>query len=342
MAETPVARVLHHIQKLFAAQRGEKVSDQHLVQHFVDAGDADALRHAQDAEDVFQATFLVLARKAAAIRKQASIASWLHGVAYRLPFGPVPGRLRQAARAEQGEPVPRMDVPADVTWQELQEGLHEELDRLGEAYRVPLVLCYLEGKTQDEAARQLGWAVGTLRRRLEQGRRLLHARLTRRGLTLPAAPLAAGLSEGMTNAAVAGTLVASTVKAACAFSAGTTVSGVAAALAESGLKGMFLCKLKTIVALVVTVSVAVGGAGFLTRNTLTANHHEKGPAGTRRSRAPVVSEAKSDKEAAHRFLWRPAARSLFGQARHRALSSGKRYRCYGGFTPRQDFCHGLR
>jgi RNA polymerase sigma factor (sigma-70 family) len=314
MAETPVARVLHHIQKLFAAQRGEKCSDQHLVQRFVDAGDADAfevllrrhgpmvlrvcrqvVRHAQDAEDVFQATFLVLARKAAAIRKQASVASWLHGVAYRLSIRARAGTLRQVAREEQGKSVPLMDLPADVTWLELQEGLHEELDRLGEAYGAPLVLCYLEGKTQDEAARQLGWTVGTLRRRLEQGRKLLHARLTRRGLTLPAALMAAGLSEGVTNVAVAGTLVASTVKAAFAFKAGTVISANAALLAERGLRYMFLCKLKSVAALVLTLSVAVGGAGFIVRSALTADHLEKQIAAAQ-APAPGAGKPKKDQE----------------------------------------------
>ena len=136
-----------------------------------------------------------------------------------------------------------------------------------------------------------------MRRRLEQGRRLLHARLTRRGLTLPAALLAAGLSEGVTNVAVAGTLVASTVKAASAFKAGTAVGGAISAkvafLAESGLKGMFLCKLKTVAALVLTVTVAVGGAGFVARSALTPNHREGQIAA---AQAPVPGAGKPKKE----------------------------------------------
>ena len=130
MAETPVARVLHHIQKLFAAQRADGALDQHLVQRFVGEGDVDAfevllrrhgpmvlrvcrqvVRHAQDAEDVFQATFLVLARKAAAIRKQASIASWLHG-GNKLTVCRCAGTGRDAApgragRARQARPSDR-------------------------------------------------------------------------------------------------------------------------------------------------------------------------------------------------------------------------------------------
>src|SRR6266852_2491640 len=113
------------------------------------------LRHAQDAEDVCQATFLVLARKAISIRKPTSLASWLHGVAYRLAKGAKAHRDQVFDRRSNNRSQPNpMD---ELTGRELRQILHEELDRLPESYRMPLILCYLEGQTRDEAAGQLGW-----------------------------------------------------------------------------------------------------------------------------------------------------------------------------------------
>src|SRR5262249_19336322 len=133
------------------------------------------------AEDVVQATFLLLARKAASIRKQEAVGSWLYGVAYRLAL---PARQRYTAPAtplQQEQGCRCNDPAAAVTWRELGAVLDEELDRLPQTYRAPLVLCLLEGRTQDEAAAALGWSKGTLRRRFGKGRELLRLRLTARG-----------------------------------------------------------------------------------------------------------------------------------------------------------------
>src|SRR5262245_58242293 len=141
-----------------------------------------------DVEDAFQATFLILASKTASIRKTASLGSWLHGVANRTALK---ARARSATRRknEARAPVRECREADDVTWREVRQILHEELNRLAERYRGPLVACYLAGKTQDEAAAQLGVAKSTLKERLEHGRSLLRARLVRRGLG-PAALLA--------------------------------------------------------------------------------------------------------------------------------------------------------
>src|SRR5207253_996090 len=108
------------------------------------------LHHAQDAEDAAQATFLVLARKASSIRQKGSLASWLHGVAYRLAMKARAARSRipQAPASDRPSPTP-MD---ELIWRELRQVLHEEMGRLPERYRLPLILCYLEGQTQEEAA----------------------------------------------------------------------------------------------------------------------------------------------------------------------------------------------
>src|SRR5262249_40236195 len=140
-----------------------------------------------DAEDAFQAAFLILVRKAASIRKTPSLGSWLRGVAYRTArraqteFARTRKHERLAARREAAP-------TDDLTWPEVLRALHEELGGLPERYQGPLTLYYLQGKTLDESAAQLGLAKSTLKTRLERGRSLLRARLVRRGLG-PARPL---------------------------------------------------------------------------------------------------------------------------------------------------------
>src|SRR5258707_10623489 len=188
-----------------------QVSDRQLLERFTASGDEPAFeaivdRHAPMllslccrllsdahlADDVLQATFLVLARKAASIRRRDSLASWLYGVAQRLARH---ARLAEAERSRREKRAARErgeERQREPGWEDLSRVLDEELQRLPERYRSPLLLCYLEGRTQDEAARQLGWSLSTLRRRLEHGRDLLRVRMTRRGATLGAG-LVAGL-----------------------------------------------------------------------------------------------------------------------------------------------------
>jgi RNA polymerase sigma factor (sigma-70 family) len=207
------------------------------------------LHDAHAAEDVFQATFLVLADRAAAVRRRASLASFLHGVAYRLAVRARRQRLESLPAAVGDRAAGPVD---ELAWKEVLGILDDELGRLSDRYRAPLVLCYLEGRTQDEAARQLGWSLNTLRRRLAQGRRLLEARLRGRGVTLSAA--LAGLLAART-VAVPGPLQAATLAAVGGLSAGDSVL-------TSAWKGLGLLfstsgkKLGTVVA-VVALGVAV-------------------------------------------------------------------------------------
>jgi RNA polymerase sigma factor (sigma-70 family) len=176
------------------------------------------LGNAHDAEDAFQATFLALARRAASVRGRASLGGWLYRVAYRTALR---ARSRAAARATREQKAgsrPTADPLAEVTGRELLTVLDEELQRLPEEYRTPLVLCYLREKTGEEAARELGWPLRTLQRRLEEGRKRLRSRLARRGLTLAAALLGAGVSRG--EAGVPRPLVGATVRAALGRVAG--------------------------------------------------------------------------------------------------------------------------
>src|SRR5262249_537720 len=181
-----------------------------------------------DAEDAFQATFLVLARKAASVRSTAALGAWLHGVACRVALG---ARLSSARRRRLAAPAPDLapldpcpDPLSELTAREALQILDEEVQRLPQPYRLPVILCCLEGLSQEEAARQLGWTPGSVKGRLERGRKRLHQRLAGRGLALPAALALVEVSRSAASN-LAGRLVTSTAKTAAAFAAGDTSGG---------------------------------------------------------------------------------------------------------------------
>jgi len=180
-----------------------------------------------EAEDAFQATFLVLARKARTLWVRETIGPWLHAVALRAAHK-AKGRLalRRETERRRAWPTPVGDAPGGRIDPDAAAVLHEELGRLPEKYRAPLVLCYLEGLTHERAARQLGWPLGTVRGRVARGRDLLRVRLSRRGLA-PAALMAAGLSAREVPAAP---LVRAAVQAALPFAAIATPPAAAIAL----------------------------------------------------------------------------------------------------------------
>jgi RNA polymerase sigma factor (sigma-70 family) len=153
-----------------------------------------ALRHEQDAEDAFQATFLALARQAAAVRDPDALGCWLHGVAARVARRARRRDLARRTREARAAPTRRADDAAgELAWRELQAVVAEEVERLPEKYRAPFVLCCLGCLSKAEAARTLGWRSGTLSSRLAEARRRLQCRLTRRGI-IPAVALAASLA----------------------------------------------------------------------------------------------------------------------------------------------------
>jgi RNA polymerase sigma factor (sigma-70 family) len=159
------------------------------------------LRNEQDAEDAFQATFLVLARKLHRLRKLGSLASFLYGIARRVCGKARTAQARRRAREAQLPPAAQGDPLTEMTVAEAQGIVDEELSRLPERFRAPLVLCCLEGLARDEAARQLGWSVALVKCRLEQARELLRRRLAGRGLALPAGLLVVGLFGASTAVA---------------------------------------------------------------------------------------------------------------------------------------------
>src|SRR5262245_54350706 len=244
-------------------------------------------RHEQDAEDVYQATFLLLARKAGAIRRGNSVASWLYGVAHRLALRvrcDAARRRRREGGATAAAPEPVAD---DLTWRELREVLDAELARLPEKYRAPLLLCYFDGLTQEEAARQLGWSRRAVKYRLEGGRDRLRARLTKRGLTLPMALAGPLLAGGSATAAAPAALSEGAVRAALGFArgrpVGPAVTAPVVALAEGGLKAMGVSKLQALTAALLA-AVLLGGAALLAGAALpqaTAPTASPAPAGGR-------------------------------------------------------------
>src|SRR5262245_3233187 len=199
------------------------------------------LTHAQDAEDACQATFLALARQAATVRRREAVAWWLHRVACRSALTARMSAVRRAAPADEMATVPAAGEAApDVTWREALAVLDEELVRMPAAYRSALVLCYLEGKTQDEAARQLGWSLGTLRGQVERGREKLRARLLRRGVSL-AALFGVALNQHL----IAGPTASTVARAALQYAGQPSpVPARVAALAEEGARVMVTAKAK--------------------------------------------------------------------------------------------------
>ncbi|HVK13832.1 MAG TPA: sigma-70 family RNA polymerase sigma factor, partial [Gemmataceae bacterium] len=199
-----------------------------------------------DAEDAFQAAFLVLARHAGRIRSRGSVASWLHGVALRVAQKALVRAARQRKRDRGAAPMSNSDPLAAVEWADVRPVIDEELDRLGEKYRGPVALCLIEGKSHEEAARVLGWPAGSVSGRLARAKELLRHRLARRGVTCPAAAIAAVLASQAE--AVPARLVAAAVGAAAAPTA-------AAADLARGVTGVRVVRWKVLTVLATAVGV---------------------------------------------------------------------------------------
>jgi RNA polymerase sigma factor (sigma-70 family) len=219
-----------------------------------------------DAEDVFQATFLVLAEKAGSLRKFDAVGPWLFGVASRLARKHRARQQRRRATEQHvGDRPPSEDPLARLSVLESERILHEELASLAPRYRAPLVLCYLEGKTRDEAARELGYCLGTFKDHLERGRRLLHARLTRRGLGLSSALIAGLVAEAQAPAAVTGGLLHATARA---FVTPAEVSAPVRALVREGLRALSLWRAAAVGTVLAAVLV---GSAFAFRTLAPAS-----------------------------------------------------------------------
>jgi RNA polymerase sigma factor (sigma-70 family) len=236
------------------------------------------LRDHHDAEEAFQATLLVLARKAASVMPREKLGNWLYGVAYQTAMKARATRAKRRARESQRPDMPESGAVREDHLADLLSQLDRELSRLPDKYRVPIILCELEGKTHKEAAEQLGWPIGTLSGRLSRARAMLARRLSRPGVILSGGALAMQLAQDTASASVPTQLIGSTAQAASLFAMGRAVSAgmvsaKVAALTGEVLKIMLLSKIKTVtVALLVGFSLAAGGIGLAFRAWADEGH----------------------------------------------------------------------
>jgi RNA polymerase sigma factor (sigma-70 family) len=224
------------------------------------------LHDADQAEDAFQAAFLVLARKAGAIQRRPLLSAWLYGVAYKVAARLRGRTWRRQARETSGADLASVAASVDPDPSDLPPLLHQEVQRLPDKYRNPIVLCYLEGKTHEEAALLLRWPLGTVKTRLARARDLLRSSLTRRGVTASEEMMATALAANSAKAPAK--LVDTTIRAATRFAAGDggadgLVSARAIALSQGVLRTMILTKMKIAGSLLLTIALLGGGAGWL-------------------------------------------------------------------------------
>jgi RNA polymerase sigma factor (sigma-70 family) len=218
-----------------------------------------ALGDEHEAQDAFQATFLVLIRRAGSLQGHESLGGWLHAVACRVATCARAAQARRRARERRMVETAAATIKTEG-WDDLGTVLHEEIGRLPAAYRAAVVLCDLEGLTQEQAAQRLGCPSGTVRSRRARGRARLQARLARRGLAPAAGGLAALLAAEAAGATVPAELVTATVRAAILTAAGQSIAGAGvAALTQGALRSLFMTRLKIVSAAVLVMVVTVSG-----------------------------------------------------------------------------------
>jgi RNA polymerase sigma factor (sigma-70 family) len=300
MAVAPLRAVLGRLRTAVDRESLSQASDRALLERFVAGGDERAfgavlqrhgpmvlavcrrvLHQEQDAEDVFQATFLLLATRAASIRKRDSVASWLYGVARRLALRSLSQRsCRQAHERRAAARRPTSTHHLGAACSELEAALDDALATLPEKYRLALLLCYFEGRTVEDAARQLGCPRGTVASRLARGRWLLRDRLAHNGLALSTAAVGTFLLAGTSPAALPPGLAQGTIWSALRLAAGGTPAAVASPTVALLLQGggiTIMTKLKLLISLL--------AIGFLVAVTM----------GVRGGAAPAV-EARLDRQ----------------------------------------------
>lgn len=304
-------------------------ADQELLQQFVTAQDEHAFeilvrRHGpmvhgvcrrvlhdpHSADDAFQATFLLLARKCRSLRAPELLANWLYGVAYRTALKARENAAKRREYERRAAEMASYQPPDEAMTKELAAVLDEEINRLPMKYRAPLVLCYLEGATNAQAARRLGWPEGSISGRLAKARELLRSRLTRRGLNFSAGMLATILLQERASAAVSTALVKVTVDGVTVSLAGagakTILSPGVVELADEVLQSMELGRAKALVVACAALLFLIGFAVVPARVTLWAasfDASESHPASAQRS-ASVAGHSEGE---AHPDLATPAS-----------------------------------
>ena len=271
----------------------------------------DVLGDPHEAQDAAQAVFLVLARKARSIRKPESLGPWLHGVAVRVAqrARSVAGRRRLVERRKAEMMYELRSVSSGPEPMDYFE-LHEEINRLPQKYRLPIILCYLQGKSQIQAAQALGWPLGTVQIRLHRGKERLRSTLIRRGaglVPLTSADLTARLS--LNTGALDRAWTDSTARAAVRFAAGKSTAGLVAPtvsrLAETVLAAVLADTLKIVVLTAISFLLVVGGIRFIDRST-DKRHLERGQMESEHAPDRVLKpESKNTGAPAGAVVWRP-------------------------------------
>ena len=315
MPTSPMNSVIEHLRRAVLPSDSAGLGDGELLGCFIERHDEVALsalvkRHGpmvwgvcrrllshHDAEDAFQATFLVLVRKAASIVPREMVGNFLYGVAHQAALQARRTAARRRAREVQVTVMPDTEAVQPDQWPDVQPLLDQELSRLPDNYRAVIVLCDLEGRTRKEVARQLGVPEGTVAGRLARARAMLAKRLAQRGVILSGGALAAVLAENAASAGVPTSVVSNTISAASSFAAGQAaatgpVSVKVAALTEGVLKAMMMSKLKAAIAVVLVLGFIVTGATVLTYRTAAAQGNQP-PA----AEAPMKTPQEKDKEA---------------------------------------------
>jgi RNA polymerase sigma factor (sigma-70 family) len=286
MANSRMSKALHHLRRAVLVRDGANRTDGQLLADYVNRHDRAALaalvrrhgpmvwgvcrrvvRNHHDSEDAFQATFLVLVRRAASIASPELLANWLYAVAHQTALKARATTARRRARERQVTEVPEPAVAEPDLGHDLQPLLDQELSRLPDMYRVAIILCDLEGRTRREAARLLGVPDGTLAARLARGRVMLAKRLARHGLAVSGGSLAAVLAQNAARASVPISVASFTIKTATQLAAGQAatvgrISADVAALTEGVATSMFPSRIKTILATLV-IAALVGGIGVI-------------------------------------------------------------------------------
>jgi RNA polymerase sigma factor (sigma-70 family) len=317
MATSQMSEVVQHLRRAVLLREGAGLTDEQLLEDYISHREEAALaalvrrhgplvwgvcrrvlRNHHDAEDAFQATILVLVRKAASIASRGLLANWLYGVAHQTAMKARATAARRKERERQVTEMPEPAVTEKELWRDLQPLLDEELSRLPDKYRSVIVLCDLEGKTRKEAAQQLGLPEGTVASRLMRARAMLARRLARHGLAVSGGALAAVLSQVAASASVPTTVVSSTIKAAALCAAGQAaatgaISVKVAALTEGVLKTMLLNKPKVVMVVLVVLGMVAFGGGLFTRH-MAAAQQDKPPEESKGERAKAREQSKVD------------------------------------------------
>ena len=326
MANLALNRIVRHLHKVALTGDDARLSDGELLTCFLTHGDEAAfaalvhrygpmvfgvcqrvLHNRQDAEDAFQATFLVLVRKGNSIVPRDVVGNWLYGVAFRTALE---AKKAAAKRREKERKVSRTEAVHGEVPPDLTEVLDQELDKLPDKYLAhPFVLCDVQGKTRKEAARHLNCPDGTVAGNLARARQLLARRLALRGVVVSAGGLALFFSQNVASAAVPATLVASTVKAGALYAAGSALAGGAisanvAALADGVMKTMVIMKLKTLATCVLAFCFLTVGLGLVGHSSwpnaqaavgsTTQEAPKDKPAAVKDQDEPAKKDAKKD------------------------------------------------